>query len=79
MNSPRIYTRCPACRNDTLTINDDKHLLCTWYRCPDPTAIDRVELLYQEIKDVAFDIENQTLANPCIIIDRIKKSAGLKE
>jgi hypothetical protein len=40
--SPRIYTRCPACQNDTLTINDDKHLLCTWIKCPDPTAIDKV-------------------------------------
>lgn len=40
--SPRIYTRCPACGNDTLTINDDKHLLCTWIDCPDPTLIDRL-------------------------------------
>jgi len=38
----RIYTRCPACKNDTLCINDDKHLLCTWISCPDPTLIDRI-------------------------------------
>lgn len=38
----RIYTKCPACGNDTLTVNDDKHLLCTWVSCPDPTLIDRV-------------------------------------
>jgi hypothetical protein len=37
---PRIYTRCPACRNDTLTLNNG-HLLCTWMTCPDPTLIDR--------------------------------------
>jgi len=37
---PRIYTRCPACHNDTLTINKG-HLLCTWHVCPDPTRIDR--------------------------------------
>lgn len=36
---PRIYTRCPACHNDTLTINRG-HLLCTWHACPDPTRID---------------------------------------
>ncbi len=39
--SPRIYTRCPACGNDTLIINHDKHLLCTWLDCPDPLAIDK--------------------------------------
>lgn len=38
--SERIFTRCPACGNDTLTINDG-HLLCTWHTCPDPTLIDR--------------------------------------
>jgi hypothetical protein len=38
---PRIYTRCPACKNDTLTINEG-HLLCTWHVCPDPTLIDRL-------------------------------------
>lgn len=41
-DSPRIYTRCPSCGNDTLTINDDKHLLCTWIECPHPTLIDNV-------------------------------------
>jgi hypothetical protein len=38
----RIYTRCPACKNDTITIND-KHLLCTWIDCPDPTLIEHLE------------------------------------
>jgi hypothetical protein len=38
---PRIYTRCPACHNTTLTINDGR-LLCTWHGCPDPTMIDRI-------------------------------------
>lgn len=37
----RIYTRCPACHNDTLTINKGR-LLCTWHVCPDPTLIDRI-------------------------------------
>jgi hypothetical protein len=44
--SARIYTRCPACSNDTLTINDDKHLLCTWLSCPDPTLIDRISGIF---------------------------------
>lgn len=35
---PRIYTRCPACNNSTLTIYEG-HLLCTWIGCPDPTLI----------------------------------------
>lgn len=39
---PRIYTRCPACFNDTLTIKKG-HLLCTWHACPDPTLIDATE------------------------------------
>lgn len=39
----RIYTKCPACHNDTLTVNDDKHLLCTWISCPDPTLISRID------------------------------------
>lgn len=37
--APRIYTKCPACNHDTLTINDH-HLLCTWHECPNPTMID---------------------------------------
>ena len=37
---PRIYTRCPACHKDTLTINRG-HLICTCHVCPDPTLIDR--------------------------------------
>ena len=36
---PRIYTRCPACHNDTLTINNGR-LLCTWIECRNPTLID---------------------------------------
>jgi hypothetical protein len=37
----RIYTRCPSCHNDTLTLNNG-HLLCTWHECKDPTAIDTI-------------------------------------
>jgi hypothetical protein len=40
MIHPRIYTHCPACGNDTLTINKG-HLLCTWHECPEPTLIDK--------------------------------------
>lgn len=39
----RIYSKCPACHNDTLTINYDKHLLCTWINCPNPCLIDNVD------------------------------------
>lgn len=39
--TPRIYTRCPSCHKDTLTINEG-HLLCTWHACDDPTLIDRI-------------------------------------
>ena len=42
MKSTRILTRCPACGNDTLTINAG-HLLCTWVDCKDPTRIDLPE------------------------------------
>lgn len=38
-NSPRI--RCPACHNDTLTLNKGR-LLCTWIECKDPTLISRI-------------------------------------
>lgn len=38
----RIYTRCPACGNDTLIVNNG-HLLCMWHACPDPTRIDRCQ------------------------------------
>lgn len=37
----RIYSRCPACHNDTLMINKGR-LLCTWHKCSDPTLIDRL-------------------------------------
>lgn len=40
-NPTRIFSRCPSCRNDTLTLNKG-HLLCTWHDCKDPTLIDRV-------------------------------------
>jgi hypothetical protein len=39
---PRIYTRCPACHNDTLTITKTGRLLCTWHVCPNPILIDRI-------------------------------------
>lgn len=42
---PRIYSRCPACGNDTLTIHD-KHLLCTWHECPNPSLVDNLFQLH---------------------------------
>lgn len=63
--SPRIYTRCPSCRNDTLTINDDKHLLCTWIDCKDPTLVDRSvahnDLLSLHIKELDEVIAKQSV------------------
>ena len=38
----RIYTRCPACHNDTLIITKTGRLLCTWHVCPNPILIDRI-------------------------------------
>ena len=43
----RIYSRCPACGNDTLTINKG-HLLCTWHDCPSPTAIDHAGQIVED-------------------------------
>lgn len=40
-NQPRIHTRCPACHNDTLIVNNGR-LLCTWIDCKDPTSINRL-------------------------------------
>lgn len=42
LRHPRIFTRCPECRNNTLTLNKGR-LLCTWHDCPDPCAIDNAE------------------------------------
>lgn len=39
--APRIFTRCPACHNDTLSIHEG-HLFCTWITCPNPTLIDTI-------------------------------------
>lgn len=66
--SDRIFTRCPACKNDTLTINGG-HLLCTWHECPDPTQIERgdetqekldsVRILFTEIRDECARLRDQ--------------------
>jgi hypothetical protein len=53
----RIYTKCPACQNDTLTVNDDKHLLCTWIKCPDPTMIDRVATVRAQLEAVTRELK----------------------
>lgn len=54
----RIYSRCPACGNDTLTINSNKHLLCTWIGCPDPVLIDRLWPRQPERPDVRQALED---------------------
>lgn len=41
LKHPRIYSRCPACLNDTLTLNKGR-LLCTWFECKNPTVMDWV-------------------------------------
>lgn len=41
LKHPRIYSRCPACLNDTLILNKGK-LLCTWFECKNPTVMDWV-------------------------------------
>lgn len=51
---PRIYTKCPACGNDTLTINDG-HLLCTWYKCPAPGEIEKSEIIRSQLADAQKD------------------------
>lgn len=61
--SERIYTRCPACLNDTLTINNG-HLLCTWIKCPDPTLIDRTQPeTGKDVKSCPTG-ENTSVSNP---------------
>jgi len=50
--SQRIYTRCPSCKNDTLIVNDDNHLLCTWIDCKNPTLIDNLEPLITKADDL---------------------------
>lgn len=40
-SAPRLYTRCPACLNDTLTVNKGR-LLCTWYECKNPLAVEEL-------------------------------------
>lgn len=57
---PRIYTKCPACRKDTLTVNGDKHLLCTWVECPNPTLIDEMGTEWSA-RIVDLEVENQRL------------------
>lgn len=63
--SPRIYTRCPACHNDTLTVNADKHLLCTWIDCPNPTLIhnidSRVGPLVEALKGEIADLDDELI------------------
>src|SRR5689334_11282248 len=57
---PRICTRCPACRNGTLTINKG-HLLCTWHECPDPTLIDR---LGEPERPAALAVQRERVLQP---------------
>lgn len=54
----RIYTKCPACLNDTLTINDDKHLLCTWVYCPNPTLIDSAGVVHPDTEKMQSALKN---------------------
>ena len=42
MKTPKINTRCPACRNSTLIIDHHDNLVCSLIGCPDPTLINRI-------------------------------------
>ncbi len=75
--SPRIYTRCPACHNDTLTINYDKHLLCTFIGCPDPTLIDRISV--EREKDRARIAEPESRVWNAISDPQTKAALSLPE
>lgn len=58
--SERIFTRCPACGNDTLTVDDARHLVCTWLACPDPTLIDRAADIVTQFRQQEWDIAGLT-------------------
>jgi hypothetical protein len=51
----RIFTRCPACHNDTLVINKG-HLLCTWIKCPSPTVANDILRRVEAGESVEFPI-----------------------
>lgn len=59
--SERIYTRCPACEHDCLTIKNG-HLLCTWHECPDPCAIEHSQKLAASMRKLLQVIRTYTLA-----------------
>jgi hypothetical protein len=78
---PRIYTRCPSCHCDTLTINNGR-LLCTWHECKDPTMIDRMgELRLADFKagmteaaEIVMDAPSNCERNMCIDADLAKQA-----
>lgn len=59
LRNPRIYTHCPSCGKDTLTINEDKHLICTWIDCKDPTLIDRIESELTTLRQIFESVEQE--------------------
>lgn len=56
--SERIFTRCPACKNDTLIINKG-HLLCTWLECKDPVSIDQADRIIPALMDLNTSLQKQ--------------------
>lgn len=54
----RIYTRCPSCQNDTLTINKG-HLLCTWHECKDPVSIDQADRTIPTLMQVNDELRQE--------------------
>lgn len=38
MSTVHVQGRCPACRNDTLVLDGDHHVICDAPSCPRPTA-----------------------------------------
>lgn len=72
MMTPRIYTRCPACLNDTLMIGDDKHLICSWMECPDPTLIDGLGKQLDAVKTQAVKEMGEAYAEADAALDVIE-------
>ena len=42
MSTVYVQGRCPACGAESLTLDDDHHVLCEAENCPAPTAVARL-------------------------------------
>lgn len=39
MSTVYVQGRCPACHQESLTVDDDRHVLCITEGCPAPNAV----------------------------------------